>query len=140
MLLKTLGVITPTTGAGPELFGVAYLSALAFGCPSCPSLAWGGCGGREFPRTSAAPHPVPTLSKLDGIEISVKVVRHISEKNLWKTEVRILLRFSTWSYGHGYGVPGVAGMPRMVVGGPGTPSGPGIPGMTVSGVPGVPGV
>ena len=52
LLSKTLGVITPTTGAGPELFGLAYQSALAFGCPSCPSLAWGGCGGREFPRTA----------------------------------------------------------------------------------------
>ena len=54
---------------------------------SQPSLARrGGCGGREFPRTNAAPHPAPTLSKLDRIEISVKVVRHICNENLWKTE------------------------------------------------------
>jgi len=43
-------------------------------------------------------------------------------------------------YEHGYGVPGVGGVPGMIVGGPGMPSGPGGPGTTDGGVPGVPGV
>jgi hypothetical protein len=42
--------------------------------------------------------------------------------------------------GTGTGVPGLGGVPGIVVGGPGTPSGPGAPGMIVSGVPGLPGV
>ena len=37
-------------------------------------------------------------------------------------------------------LPGVGGVPGMLVGGPGMPSGPGGPEMTTSGVPGVPGV
>ncbi len=60
--------------------------------PSCPSLAWGGCGGVEFPRTCVAPHPGPTFSTVDGIEISVKVMRHNRKLNLWKT--------SGWSAKH----------------------------------------
>ena len=48
--------------------------------------------------------------------------------------------FPLGSYGHGYGVRGVGGVPGMVVGGPGMPLGLGGPGMTTSGVPGVPGV
>src|SRR5579871_896286 len=77
MIRKTLGVITPATGASPELNGVAVLKRPAFGCPNCPSLAWGGCGGREFPRTCAAPHPVPTLARISRVKFSVKVIRHI---------------------------------------------------------------
>ena len=52
---------------------------------------------------------------------------------------RIVL-FNSLHYGHGYGVPGVGGVPGMIVGGPGMPSGPGGPGIVVDGVPGVPGV
>ena len=44
-------------------------------------------------------------------------------------------------YGHGYGVPGIAGVPGMTVAGvPGLPPTGGLPGMMVGGVPGVPGV
>src|ERR1700686_4079494 len=33
----------------------------------CPSLAWGGCGGREFPRTRHDTHPGLTSSTLAGL-------------------------------------------------------------------------
>jgi hypothetical protein len=45
---KTLGVITPTAGAGPELFGVAYQSALAFGCPTVPRSHGEAAGAASF--------------------------------------------------------------------------------------------
>jgi hypothetical protein len=44
-------VITPTTGASPGLTRVAYLRPHPM---SLSTLAWGGCRGREFPRTGAA--------------------------------------------------------------------------------------
>jgi len=44
-------VITPTTGASPGLTRVAYLRPHQM---SLSTLAWGGCRGREFPRTGAA--------------------------------------------------------------------------------------
>jgi len=44
--------------------------------PGCPSLTWGGCGGREFPRTGASLHPGPTFARLHELKSSVKVVRH----------------------------------------------------------------
>jgi hypothetical protein len=54
--------------------------------PALSLFTWRGCGGHEFPRTRVAPHPVPASSKLDGIKISVKVVRHKSKINVWKTQ------------------------------------------------------
>ncbi len=47
----SLEVITPTTSASPGLTGVAYLRPRQM---SLSTLAWGGCRGREFPRTRAA--------------------------------------------------------------------------------------
>ncbi len=45
------------------------------------------------------------------------------------------------NYGHGYGVPGVGGVPGMTVPGvPGLFPIGGVPGMIVGGVPGEPGV
>jgi hypothetical protein len=70
------------------------------------------------------------------MKISVKVMRHKSKINLWKTEMSSVFHSI---YGHGYGGPGIEGVPGMIVGGPGTPLEPGIPGITVGGVPGVSG-
>src|ERR1051326_8727461 len=55
------------------------------------------------------------------------------------SSVVLMIREYTESYGHGYGVPGVGGVPGITVGGPGTPSAPGAPEITVGGVPGVQG-
>jgi hypothetical protein len=52
----------------------------------------------------------------------------------------ILVKMRSKPYGHGYGVPGVGGVPGIMIGGPGIPFGPGGPGTVVEGVPGVPGV
>src|SRR5579862_7873716 len=45
-LTPAVGVITPTAGVSPELFGVADLKRPGFRMSLCPSLTRGGCGGR----------------------------------------------------------------------------------------------
>jgi hypothetical protein len=52
-------------------------SALAFGCPTVPPPAWGGCRPESLPpRAIAAHNPGPTFSTLNRPVLSAKVARH----------------------------------------------------------------
>jgi hypothetical protein len=78
---KTSGVITPTAGARSRAIRVCCLAPWLSDVPGCPSLTWGGCGGREFPRTCASLHPGPTFARMRELKFSVKVVRHSCKIN-----------------------------------------------------------
>ena len=86
--LKTLGVITPTTGVKLRATRGSNLKSALSRVSLCASLTWGGCGGREFPRTGTASTPGTYIVRVMDRKFSVKVVRHIDEKKLWKTKNR----------------------------------------------------
>src|ERR1700727_1397607 len=75
-------------GRQPRAIRGSNLKRPGFRMSLCPSLAWGGCRGREFPRTCASPHPVPTLTRVMEGEFSVTVIRHMRKIKLWKSSER----------------------------------------------------
>ena len=82
LLPETSGVITPTAGARSRAIRGCCSAPWLSDVPVCPSLTWGGCGGREFPRTCASLHPGPTFARLRELKSSIKVVRHNCEINV----------------------------------------------------------
>jgi hypothetical protein len=69
---KTSGVITPTAGARSRAIRVCCLAPWLSDVPGCPSLTWGGCGGREFPRTVRVVASGPYIRQIAGTEILSK--------------------------------------------------------------------
>ena len=77
--LQNVGSDHSHNGRQPRAIRASFLERPGFRMSLCPSLAWGGCRGREFPRTCASPHPVPTLTRVIKEGFSVTVVRHMRE-------------------------------------------------------------